>query len=188
MQRSTIAPPKTDAEAHEKPRSAPPPRPGLLGTAPPRRLGRWVARLPILLYRLGLGGLLGGRFLLLTHRGRKSGQVRRTILEVVAHDPVSGAYIVASGWGAQADWFRNIQQTPRVGVTVGGRRFPAVARRLSAAAAGPVLADYARRHPLAFRALVPVLLGQSGHPADAQALAQAVPLVALVPRPARTAR
>jgi deazaflavin-dependent oxidoreductase (nitroreductase family) len=152
-------------------------------------VGRWLARLPILLYRLGLGGLLGGRMLLLTHRGRTSGQVRRTVLEVVAHDPASGAYMVASGWGGKADWFRNIQQTPRVSVTVGGRRFPAVARQLSPAAAGPVLADYARQHPVAFRALAPLLLGQAVDRdlPDPQALAQVVPLVALEPRPPRPA-
>ena len=37
---------------------------------PPRtRLRRALFRAPIWLYRLGLGGLLGGRFLLLTHTG-----------------------------------------------------------------------------------------------------------------------
>lgn len=167
----------------------PSPRLALLGGSPPRRVGRWLARLPILLYRLGLGGLLGGRVLLLTHRGRTSGQVRRTVLEVVAHDPASGAYIVASGWGRKADWFRNIQQTPRVSVTVGRRRFPALARQLSPAAAGPVLAAYARQHPVAFRALAPLLLGQAvgSDLPDPQALAQVVPLVALEPRPPRPA-
>ncbi len=179
---------KTNASAGDG-SPTPPAHAGLLGGSPPRRVGRWLARLPILLYRLGLGGLLGGRVLLLTHRGRKSGQVRRTVLEVVGHDPASGAYIVASGWGAQADWFRNIQQTPRVGVTVGGRRFPALARQLSTTAASPILADYARRHPTAFRALAPLLLGQAVGSAlpDTQSLAQVVPLVALEPQPPRTA-
>ncbi len=40
---------------------------------PPRGLARIGFRIPIILYRLGLGGLLGTRFLLLTHTGRKSG-------------------------------------------------------------------------------------------------------------------
>jgi hypothetical protein len=44
---------------------------------------RALLRLPILLYRLHLGWLLGHRFLLLTHVGRKSGLQRRTVLEVV---------------------------------------------------------------------------------------------------------
>lgn len=48
---------------------------------PPRtRMQRALFRAPILLDRLGLGGLLGHRFLLLTHTGRP----RQVVLEVVA--------------------------------------------------------------------------------------------------------
>ena len=39
--------------------------------------------MPIYLYRLDLGRLLGHRFLLLVHRGRKSGLLRETVLEVI---------------------------------------------------------------------------------------------------------
>lgn len=52
---------------------------------PPRtRMQRALFRAPILLDRLGLGGLLGHRFLLLTHTGRTSGRPRQVVLEVVA--------------------------------------------------------------------------------------------------------
>ena len=44
---------------------------------------RLVFRLPIYLYRLNLGWLLGHRGLLLTHQGRKSGLLRETVLEVI---------------------------------------------------------------------------------------------------------
>ncbi len=44
---------------------------------------------PILLYRARLGWLLGHRFLLLTHRGWKTGKIRRTVLEVVHYDPTT---------------------------------------------------------------------------------------------------
>jgi len=43
-------------------------------------------KLPLLLYRLRLGWLLGKRFMLLTHVGRRSGKVRRTILAVLRFD------------------------------------------------------------------------------------------------------
>ena len=43
-------------------------------------LKRIMFRAPIFLYRIGLGGLLGKRFLLLNHIGRK------TVMEVVNHD------------------------------------------------------------------------------------------------------
>jgi hypothetical protein len=71
------------------------------GTARPRPSGalRVAFRLPIHLYRHDLGWLMGHRVLLLTHRGRKSGRVRRTPLEVIRYDSVSGESIVVSAWG-----------------------------------------------------------------------------------------
>jgi hypothetical protein len=38
-------------------------------------------------YRLGLGWIFGTALVQVTHRGRKSGQIRRTILEVLHYDP-----------------------------------------------------------------------------------------------------
>jgi hypothetical protein len=49
----------------------------------PSRALALALRLPSYIYRLRLGGLLGHRFLLLTHRRRKSGLTRRTPLEVL---------------------------------------------------------------------------------------------------------
>jgi deazaflavin-dependent oxidoreductase (nitroreductase family) len=68
---------------------------------------------------MGRGGILGGRFLLLEHIGRKSGRTRQTVLEVVGHDAESGRYVVASGWGTRSDWFQNVERGPRVTVQVG---------------------------------------------------------------------
>ena len=45
-----------------------------------------IFKLPLLLYRLHLGWLLGKRFMQLTHVGRHSGKVRRTILAVLRFD------------------------------------------------------------------------------------------------------
>lgn len=78
----------------------------------PRGLLRWFLRMPVLLYRLRLGWLLDGRFLMLTHTGRYSRLSRQVVLEVVHHDEESGAYFVAAGWRGHADWFLNIKATP----------------------------------------------------------------------------
>lgn len=149
----------------------------------PRGLLRFLLRLPIWLYRLRAGWLLGGRFLLLEHRGRRTGATHRTVLEVVDHDPASGGYVVAAGWGPQSDWYRNIQHTPAVKVWVGRRRFAAVASILATAEAVTALRSYAGRHPRAFRQLVRVLVGWPvGEPdAACQRMAQQVPLVRLAP-------
>jgi len=45
----------------------------------PTGASRLAFRLPIYLYRLNLGWLLGHRFLMLVHRGRRSGLLRETV-------------------------------------------------------------------------------------------------------------
>ncbi len=89
--------------------------------SPPSRILRRVLRLPIWLYRLRLGWLLGNRFLLLHHTGRKSGQVRETVIEVVKRDPAADMFYVVSGWGRRSDWYLNIQKNPLATIHVGAR-------------------------------------------------------------------
>lgn len=73
---------------------------------PPHGLARTLYRLPIKLYRLHLGWLLMGHFLLLTHVGRKSGLPRQTVLEVLLHDKARDVYYVLAGWGEKSDWVK----------------------------------------------------------------------------------
>src|SRR5829696_2845206 len=84
---------------------------------------RLVFRLPIYLYRLNLGWLLGYRGLLLIHQGRKSGLLRETVLEVIRYDPATKESVVLSGWGEKADWYRNIRVRQALEVRTGGERF-----------------------------------------------------------------
>ena len=142
---------------------------------------RSLARLPVWLYRAHLGWLLGHRFLLLTHRGRRTGLSRETVLEVVHYDGTADAYIVASGWGEHADWVRNVEADPRVTITVGRRRLAATAARLGIAQAGAVLLIYASAHPFAFGVLTGILAKRRvrATASDCRALAQVVPLFAL---------
>jgi len=97
----------------------------------PHGLTLRLYRLPIALYRLGLRGLLGARFLLLEHRGRRSGRTRYAVLEVVRRDDATGACIVGSGFGEGSEWFLNLMADPRCHFQVGRRRFAATARRLA---------------------------------------------------------
>lgn len=151
-----------------------------------RRLGRVrraFLRLPIMLYRAHLGWLVGERFLLLVHTGRKSGIARRTVLEVIRHDAGTGAYIVCSGWGEGADWFRNILKTPDVTITVGRKRLAARAARLSEAESEQTFLAYARRHPRAFRNLTRLLLNRRAESIEAlsRQMARGTPVVAFRP-------
>ncbi len=149
-------------------------------TSPPRRITRWLARLPIILYRARLGWLLGRRFLLLTHTGRKSGLPRKVVLEVIRHDESSDTYFVVSGWGEKSNWYRNICKTPEVGVVTGRHRLRAVATTLSPEEAEREMLSYSRRYPRAARN-VPRLMGYrvDGTEADFRELARLIPFVAL---------
>ena len=125
----------------------------------PRGLARLLYRLPIWLFRFHLGGLLMKRFLLLTHTGRKSGLPRRTVLEILRYEPAGARYIVLAGWGAQADWVKNVEKTPQVAIQVGNSSFEALARHVSPEESEDILVAYARRYPRLMRVLLRVLLG-----------------------------
>jgi deazaflavin-dependent oxidoreductase (nitroreductase family) len=150
---------------------------------PPRGLARLAFRLPIWVYRLGLGGLLGTRFLLLTHSGRKSGRERQTVLEVVRFDREATTFVVTAGFGPGSDWYRNIRANPRVTVHCKRRCWEMVARFLAPEQAGEEMLDYARRHPLALRELA-YFMGYhlDGSQEDIRALGQALSMVAFQPR------
>jgi deazaflavin-dependent oxidoreductase (nitroreductase family) len=153
----------------------------LSDTKPPHGVLRWLLHMPTWLYRFHMGWLLGDRFLMLTHIGRKSGHRRQSVLEVIGQDQATGSYIIASGWGEQADWLRNIQKNPNVLVDTRGRRFEATAERLSQEIATNAAREYACRHPSAFRALAGRMIGRqlTGTEGDYRDLAKAVPMVAL---------
>jgi deazaflavin-dependent oxidoreductase (nitroreductase family) len=144
---------------------------------------RFLLRLPIWLYRLRLGWLLGDRFLMFRHTGRKSGLPRYTVVEVVRHDEATGSYVIASGWGESSDWFRNIQKDPEVVLHTGRRRVPARAERLSVNEAAAELRGYAERHPQAFRALTRMMAGEAleGTAEESRRLAGDVPVVKMTP-------
>jgi deazaflavin-dependent oxidoreductase (nitroreductase family) len=114
---------------------------------------RLAFKLPIYLYRFRLGWLMGHRVLLLTHRGRKSGRVRRTPLEVIRHDATTQESIVVSAWGERADWYRNIEVSPAMEIRTGRERYVPRQRFLSPEEVHAEIADYERQHPLLARTL-----------------------------------
>jgi deazaflavin-dependent oxidoreductase (nitroreductase family) len=125
---------------------------------------RRLMRAPVWIYKARAGALFGSRFLMLEHIGRKSGATRHAVLEVVDH-PARDVYLVASGFGRKAQWFRNIEADPRVRVYVGshGPR-PATARVLDQHEADRALAAYRGRHPRAWERMRPVLEETLGEP------------------------
>jgi deazaflavin-dependent oxidoreductase (nitroreductase family) len=156
------------------------PRWRALPTAGPRR---WLFRTPLLLYRAHLGWLFGHRLVMLVHRGRRSGQWRQVVVEVVVRDRATGAVTVASGYGPTANWYRNLLANPDAEIVLGSRRLAVRATSLPAEEGAELMVDYARRRPRSAR----MVARQVGMPVDGseaswRALGRALPYVRLEPR------
>ncbi len=95
------------------------------------RIYRWLAKAPLWFYQLGLGWVLGNRLLQITHRGRRSGLLRRTVLEVLHYDPQTREVLVVCGWGGKTDWYRNIEHEPALEIRIGRVRYKPVQELLS---------------------------------------------------------
>ncbi|HEY9305709.1 MAG TPA: nitroreductase family deazaflavin-dependent oxidoreductase [Mycobacterium sp.] len=142
-------------------------------TRPPSRLAavgerilrsRPLMRAPIWIYKARAGVALGSRFLMLEHIGRKSGARRYVVLEVV-DQPTPDSYLVASGFGTKAQWFRNIKANPRVRVYTGSHApAPAAARVLTQQEADRALSAYINKRPQAWERFRPVLERTLGSP------------------------
>lgn len=136
----------------------------------PRRSPGLILRLafkaPMVLYRLRLGWLLGERFILLTHTGRRTGRARSTVLEVVAHDRSIPEVVVIAAWGQRAQWVRNLQAALAVSVQIGRARWQHPEHRiLEPAQAAETIAAYRREHPFAAKTIARLLgwpLDESG--------------------------
>ncbi|CAM2979128.1 nitroreductase family deazaflavin-dependent oxidoreductase [Saccharomonospora xinjiangensis] len=148
----------------------------------PTGLTRMLFRLPIHLYRLRLGWLFGRRLLLLHHTGRRTGLRRSTVIEVVRH--LDGDYIVASGFGAGSDWYRNVLAHPEVTIVVRTTTMPAVATVVPVPDAEEFMTAYARRHPWIARQLCKRLMGFSVDGSDEgfREVGRRIPFVRFTPR------
>ncbi|HZX07899.1 nitroreductase family deazaflavin-dependent oxidoreductase [Kribbella sp.] len=135
-----------------------------------RRIPRRIARLPIPMFRAGLGFLFGRRLVMLEHLGRSSGLRRYVVLEVLERD--AGGLVIVSGYGPGAQWYRNVLAHPGVRVWTGFRRgVRAIAEPVAAAEVPARLEQYRDRHRRAARALgrtldLPDLAGDGPMPVD----------------------
>ena len=111
----------------------------------PGPIFRWLFKIPLFFYRIGLP-LFGDFILLLTTTGRKSGKPRRTTVEYHP-EPGTGDFIIMAGWGGNTDWKKNIEAHPGVFVQAGRRKFEAVAERLADNEVADWLADTVRINP-----------------------------------------
>ncbi len=118
---------------------------------PRNLLLRAFLRTPLLLYRTPLRYLLGHWYLVVKHRGRRTGKDYSTVLDIQHIDKATGEIYVSSGWGQDADWWRNIKASPAVEVTIGRRRFVPAQRFLEPTEAYTIRRRVWRKHPIMSR-------------------------------------
>jgi deazaflavin-dependent oxidoreductase (nitroreductase family) len=123
----------------------------------PGRLALAIFRMPLPLYRAGLGWLLGHVFLLVTHAGRKTGKPYATTAMVLSHDKGSGEVVVCSVWGRQTDWIRNLRAHPALEVRIGRDSFVPQQRFLTTDQSFAIATDFRGRHPWRMRLISRVL-------------------------------
>lgn len=149
MNTMTIARPDGPVDQGRDESSVPLPAETAPQREPPRGLLRWLFDVPEVVYRLRFGWIFGRRFLLLTHRGRRTGVVRRTVVEAVSFDAATFESVVVAGWGDRTNWYRNVVAGPALEVETGGRRYRPTQRVLAPDEVRAVLEGYVTRNPWA---------------------------------------
>jgi deazaflavin-dependent oxidoreductase (nitroreductase family) len=104
-------------------------------------------KLPLILYRFGLGWMLGKRFMRLTHVGRRSGKVYQSVLAVLRFDQETREILVVSPWGS-SNWYRNIQAAPALEVETGSIRYAPAQRALSSEEIANLFLEFRASRPI----------------------------------------
>ncbi len=89
---------------------------------------RVMFRAPLLLWRLGLGPLLGRILLVITYTGRRSGLPRRVVVEY--HELGERRYVVCA-FGRRTPWYRSLEADPLVTIQSVDGTEAALARRVT---------------------------------------------------------
>ncbi len=118
---------------------------------------------------------------MLTTVGRKSGQPRRAVVDLLKRDAATDTYYVVSAYGGLSDWYRNLEANPELQVQVRWRKFSARAATLPSDEAEEVLLDYWRRHRLLARLLLRLVGLRVTTEEEARAAAAEMRMVAIRP-------
>lgn len=113
---------------------------------PPKGLLRMGFRLPVYFYRIGLGWMLGKRFVLINHLGRKTGLPRKAVVEVVEREDASDVITVVAGYGEKAQWYQNLRVHPKTIIQVGNRKIAVIAKFVPPEKGEEIMLRYYQRY------------------------------------------
>jgi deazaflavin-dependent oxidoreductase (nitroreductase family) len=149
-----------------------------------RRIAGRAMRAPAALDRPRLRWLLNllspAPIVVLVHRGRHSGRIYTTPVEVIVEGAERGEIVVSPIWGERTDWYRNVLAGGLVEVRLGGEGHRMEWRPLSDEERRAATATYRREHPVYGRAILRMLVAIHGLAGDpVEAVARALPMLAL---------
>jgi deazaflavin-dependent oxidoreductase (nitroreductase family) len=126
-----------------------------------RFLGRTM-RMPGVLDRKGtrwaLQALSPATVIVLVHRGRKSGRLYKTPVEILHHDHERDEFVVSPMFGRNSDWYRNVVAGGLVEVHVRGEKRDVEWRELDDAGRRAAINAYREAHRLYSRMILRMLV------------------------------
>jgi deazaflavin-dependent oxidoreductase (nitroreductase family) len=87
----------------------------------------------------------------MTHIGRKTGKIRKTVLYAKSYDPKSKVLMLVSAFGV-TDWFLNISKQPALLIEVGDVKYVPEQKILTADEIADLERRFRRKHPIVARA------------------------------------
>lgn len=115
------------------------------------------------------------------HRGRRSGRLYHTVVEVAGRKPGTSEWVITAGYGPRTDWYRNLESGNLEAVWIGSSRYhQCSARFLEPPEAAGVLAGYERDHPKTAQVLFGEMdISYDGTDEGRVEMVKAIPMVAL---------
>jgi hypothetical protein len=103
------------------------------------------------------------------HRGRVTGFLRRTVVEVARYDRTTGEAIVLTPWPSQANWYQNVLKQPASEIWIAAERYRPWQRVLGPDEIAAVLDAYSEKSRLEAAGLRRLLGWGRGLPSDRRA-------------------
>ncbi len=126
-----------------------------------RVLGRTL-RMPSALDRKGTRWMLQvlspAPVIVLVHRGRKSGRLYKTPVEILVDDSERSELVVSPMWGRDSDWYRNVVAGGLVEAHVRGEERRVEWRELDEAERRAAIKAYREAHPFYSRMILRMLV------------------------------
>jgi deazaflavin-dependent oxidoreductase (nitroreductase family) len=127
-----------------------------------------------------LQALSPAKVIVLVHRGRRSGRLYKTPVEILVDRPERREFVVSPMWGKGSDWYRNVVAGGLVEVHVGGEEEQVEWRELDEAERRVALDAYREAHPLYSRIILRMLARVNGFRGDPEeAVLRELPMLGL---------